>query len=164
MPARPAGLDPELFEDRLRERIASVRLPLPAQPRVQHLEAFVGLEDAADDELRRDSAVPLVLLEPKRDVVPPHAPQPVQLRPLAERDRAARIDPVTAYAEPQMLALPHRRKLRDLAGGREQRHLRIAEAERRETAQLTAEPERQLRTARQDGVDDGRRHEVFLLE
>ena len=63
-----------------------------------------------------------------------------------------------------MLAVADRRELGDLASGREQRHLRVPEAERREAAQLAAQLERQLRAAGQDRVDDGRRHEIHLLD
>ena len=64
------------------------------------------------------------------------------------------------HAEAQVLAIAHRREVAELASGRKQCHLRVAEPERCETAQLLAEVERQLRAARQDRVDDGRRHQV----
>ncbi len=48
------------------------------------LVAFGRVEDAAHDELRRDGAVPLVLLEPEDDVV---AAQPSETVELARRDR-----------------------------------------------------------------------------
>src|SRR3954447_26523697 len=84
MPARTALLDVELVEDRLRLRIArAVRLPLYAQPLVDLVEAVVRIEDAAHDELRRDRAVPPVLLQPERDVVPTDPAITVELRPVS---------------------------------------------------------------------------------
>src|SRR3954469_6097473 len=161
MPARTALLDVELVEDRLRLRIArAVRLPLHAQPLVDLVEAVVRIEDAAHDELRRDRAVPAVLLQPERDVVSTHAAITVELRPVSERDRAAGIAAVALYAETEVLAVAPRRQLAELAARRQQRHVRIAEPERSEPAQLLAEVEREPRAAGQHGVDDRRRHEV----
>ena len=112
-------LDLELVEDRLRLRVAPLGLPLRSQPAVQLLEAVVGVEDTAHDELRRDRSVPVVLLQAERDVVTAHAPEAVELRALAECDRTARVASVALHAEAQMLPVPDRRELPELAPRRE---------------------------------------------
>src|SRR5262245_52967081 len=137
MPSGAAGLDVELGEDLLRQRLAcAVRRPLSAQPLVQLVEPIVRIEDTADDELRRDGAVPAVLLEPERDVVAPDSAEAVEPRPLSERDRATGIAPVALHAEAEMLPVSDRREVAELAPRREQRHVRVAEPERREPSQL----------------------------
>ena len=83
-----------------------------------------------------DGAVPAVLLQPERDVVAARPAGTVELPAEAERDRAARVGAVAADAEAQMLALADRRELAELAAGGEQRHLRVAEPERREPREL----------------------------
>ena len=83
----------------------------------------------------------------------PLAPVAVEPRADAERDRAAGVEAVAPDAEAQMLPLAHRRELAELAARREQRHLGIAEPERREPRELRAELERQPRAARHDRVD-----------
>ena len=62
-----------------------------------------------------------------------------------------------------MAALAHRGRLGDLAARQEQRHARVAEAERRQPRQLAGEIEREL-ARRDDGVDDGDRLEVAIVE
>src|SRR6266550_5797949 len=59
-----------------------------------------------------------------------------------------------------MLAVADRRKLAELAPRRQQGHVGIGQAERRQRAQLFAELERELRPARKYRVDDRRRHEI----
>ena len=113
-----------------------------------------------DDELWRDRPVPTVLLRPERDVVATDPPVAVELRALPEGDRAAGVAAVAVHAEAQMLAFSDRDEIAELAAGRKQRHVRIAEPERGQPPQLLAEVERQLRTARQHGVDRCRRFEI----
>ena len=105
-----------------------------------------------DDELRRDRAVPVVLLEPERDVEAPDRAKPVDLRALAERDRAAGVAAVLADAEAQVLPLAHRRRRDRLRRGDEERHVGVAETERREPRELLGEVEREI-ARRHDGVD-----------
>src|SRR5262249_42946475 len=124
----------------------------------------VRVEYAPDDELRGDGAVPVVLLEAERDVVPSDTAQAVQLRSLPEGNRASGVEPVATNAKPQMLAVTDRCELRDLARRREQRHQRIAETERREPTQLAAQLERQLRAAGQYGIDDRSRQKILVAE
>src|SRR5262249_33642119 len=156
-----ACLDVELVEDRLRLGIAAaVCKPLRTQPFVELVEAIVGIEDATHDELRRDRAVPMVLLQAEGDVVPSDTAGTVELGSLAERNRSARVTPVTLQTETQMLSVTDRCQFAELAPRRKQRHVRVAEAERRKPPQLLAQLERQLRAARQHGVDDGQRHEI----
>src|SRR5205085_1284837 len=109
-------------------------------------------------------AVPAVLSEPERDV--PTARTAVRLEPCArtELDRASGVRAVAADAEAQMLSLPDRAELAELAAGREQRDLGVAEPERREPLQLLAEIERQPRPARQDRVDRDVRPQLFVRE
>src|SRR5439155_13991966 len=145
MPFRAVLLQLELGKDRLRLRIARLRTPLRAQPFVEPLEPVVRVEDAPHDELRRHGPVPVILLQAEGDVVPPDTPVAVHLRSLAERDSAARIAAVTVHSETEMLAVSNRRKVAELAPGCEQRHVGIAEPERRQPAQLLAQIERQLR-------------------
>ena len=73
------------------------------------------------------------------------APEPVELRAEPEGDRAARVGAVAADAEAQVLPLAHGREVAELAARREQRHVRIAEPERRELRELLAELEREPR-------------------
>ena len=75
----------------------------------------------------------MVLLEPERDVVAADAAEAVELRSLAERNRATRVEPVAADAEAQVLAVADGREIGNLARRRKQRDLRIAEPERRES-------------------------------
>src|SRR4051794_25764054 len=143
---RVGRCDLELREDRARlgRPCRLARLPLPGEPLAQLVEAVDRVEDAADDELRRADAVPPVLAEPERDVVARLAPEAVELRAEAERDRLAGVASAVAHAEPEVLPVADRRGLCDLATVDEQRHPRIAEAERREPRELAAEAERQL--------------------
>ena len=159
-----ARLDFELVEDRLRLRIAPFGLPLRAEPGVQLLEAVVGVEDAAHDELRRDRSVPVVLLQPERDVITAHATEAVELRALAECDRTTRVASVALHAEAQMLSVTDRCELAELATRRKQRDLGVREPEGRQLTKLLAEIERELRTARQHRIDDGRREQVVRRE
>ena len=144
--------------------VARLRGPLCAEPRVDLVEAVVGVEDAAHDELRRHGSVPVVLLQAERHVVTSRAPVAVELGALSEGDRAARVAAVAMHAEAQMLPVTDGRELTELAARREQRDVGIGQPERRESAQLFAELERELRAARQHRVDDGRGDEVFRSE
>src|SRR5919106_1940310 len=108
MAARAARFDFELVEDRLSLRRARARRPLRAEPGVELFKALVGLEDAPHVELRRDGAVPAVLLEPEGDVEPDRPAEAVELGAEAEGDRTARVGAFTADAEAQVLALAHR--------------------------------------------------------
>ena len=91
---------------------ASPACHCPASHVAQLLEPVDGVEDAAHDELRRDDAVPAVLLEPERDVVALLAPEAVELRADAERDRRAGVAAALAHAEAQVLAVADRRRRR----------------------------------------------------
>src|SRR6266545_2292594 len=164
MPSRAALLDLQLVEDRLRLRLAGLQLPLRAQPAVQLVEPIVGVEDAAHDELRCDRAVPVVLLEPEGDVVATDAPVAIQARPLPERDRAAGVATVAVDTKTEVLPVAHRREIAELAARCEQRHVRVAEPERRKSTQLLAQVERELCVTRKDRVDRRRRHEVVRIE
>ena len=106
----------------------------------------------------------MVLLQAERHVVASGAPVAVELRPLSKGDRASRVSAVSVHAETEMLPVSHRRELTELAARRQQCHIGIREAERRERAQLFAELERELRTAGQDGIDDCCGNEVFRPE
>src|SRR5437763_6155794 len=99
-----AVLERELVEDLLRPRVAALRRPFSAQPRVELVESLVGVEHPPYDELRRDRAVPLILFEAERDVVPADLPVAVDLRAVSERDRAAGVDAAASHPEPQVLA------------------------------------------------------------
>ena len=68
--APDAAREVELVEDLLCDGVSLLRAPLLAQPARQLLVAVVRVEDAPDDELRRDGSVPAVLLEAEDDVVP----------------------------------------------------------------------------------------------
>ena len=130
---------------------ASRRLALAPQllePRRAARSYAVGrVEEPPHDELRRDGAVPAVLLQPEDEVVARLAPEPVELRAEAERDRAAGVAAVLAHAEAQVLALPDRRGLDGLAAGDEQGHVGVAEPERRQPVELLRQVERQRRRA-----------------
>src|ERR671936_594838 len=136
MPAAVRRIELELVEDLLCDRLAFTAraAEFPGEPLAQLAVALVGVEDPADDQLRRGRPVPTVLLEPERDVVRAVAPVAVEPRAEAERDRAAAVDAVLADPEAQVLPLAHGRELRELAPGREQRDVRVAEPERREAA------------------------------
>ncbi len=153
--AEPCLVELELGEDRRRFGVARLgRLPeLGDEPVAQLAEARGGDEDATHDELRRHRAVPAVLLEPERDVVAALAPVRVEPRAEAEGDRAAGVGAVAADAEAQVLALPDRGEVAELAAGSEQRHAGVAEPERRQPGELGAEVERQPLAARDDRVD-----------
>src|SRR5262249_49768781 len=114
-------------------------------------------------ELRRDGSVPLVRLEPEGDVVAPDLAQTVEPRTEAERDRAARVPPVLADAEAEVLALADGRELRQLAAGQQQRHVRVAEAEGRQPGELGAQVESQLRAVR-ERVHGRERPQVVLAQ
>ena len=77
----------------------------PASARAQLLVAVRRVEEPAHDELRRDRPVPAVLLQPAGDVEAALRAQPVELRALAERDRAAGVAAVLADAEAEVLPL-----------------------------------------------------------
>src|SRR5581483_6441948 len=98
------------------------------------------------------------------DVPADALPVDVESRSDAERDRAAGVGAVATHAEAQMLALADRGEVAELAAGREQGHLGIAEPERRQLRELRAQVEREPRPARHDPVDARRRQEVLFLE
>src|SRR5436190_20288759 len=52
--------------------------PEPGEPFAELPIPRIGVEDPSDDELRRDGAVPAVLLEAERDVVGQVAPEAVE--------------------------------------------------------------------------------------
>ena len=118
--------------------VKAIVIPLALRRIVRNLgihktiETVVGIEDTAHDELRRDSAVPVVLVQAERDVVPSVTAVAVELRSLTERNRPTRIAAVALHAEPKMLPVSHRRQLPELAAGREQGDVGIGETERRE--------------------------------
>src|SRR2546426_5597841 len=97
----------ELLEDRVRAGIALRRaqLPLRRRPGVQLAVALVRVEHVLHHELRRDRAVPAVLLRPERNVVTLLAPEPVDLAAEIERNRAARVAAVAPHAEARVLPL-----------------------------------------------------------
>src|SRR5262249_59998144 len=107
--------------------------PLIGEPPAQLLVALGGVEDPPHDELRRDGAVPPVLLQPERDVVTPGTAEPVELTAESERDRRPRVAAALAHAEPEMLPFAHRPELAQLARVDEQHHAGGAEPERRQT-------------------------------
>src|SRR5436190_5679001 len=164
MTPRPAVFQLELLEDLLRVPVTRLGGPLRLQPRVELIEAIVGIEDAADHELRRDRSVPVVLLQAEGDVVPSFTPVAVELRPLAEGNRTPRVASVPLHPEAQVLAVADRRQLTELTARCQQRDVGICKAERRQRAQLLAELERELRAARKDGVDDRRRDKILRAE
>src|SRR5439155_12261336 len=84
-------------------------------------------------------------------------------RAAAERDRAAGVAPVVADAEAEMLAVADRVQLRQLAAGQKQRHVRVAEAKRREPRELGTEVERQV-GAVHERIDGRDRLQVVLAE
>src|SRR5262245_2733906 len=93
-------------------------------------------------------------------------PWPAQAaRPPAqpEGNRAARVAAVCAHAELEVLSLADGGELRQLAARQEQRHVRVAEAERREPRELAAQLEREV-AAVDERVDRCRRPQVVLLE
>src|SRR5258708_9364889 len=160
-----AAAERELVEDRLRDGIARLFAPLRAQPGRELAVAIVAVEDAADDELRRDRPVPAVLLQPERDVPAADAAQTVDVRAHAERDRTAAVASVLdAHAEAQMLAVADRREVAQLAARREQHYAGIAEPERRQLPELFGELERQRDATRHDRIDDRDRPELFVGE
>src|SRR5204863_176896 len=92
--------------------------------------ALGRVEDAADDELRRDRAVPTILLQAERDVVAAHTAEAVEVRAEAERDRRAELTVAVPDPEAEVLAVADRGRLHDLAAGHEQRRRGIAQSER----------------------------------
>ena len=121
---------------------AGSRRPAPSgtrdEPVAQAHVAVRRVEDPPHDELRRDGAVPVVRLQPERDVESTVAPEALELGAEAERDRAS----AGAHAEAQVLALADGREVAQLAALGEQRHLRVAQPERREPGELLAQLER----------------------
>src|SRR2546422_330066 len=87
MSFRPTVLQFELVKDPLGVSITLPRVPLRAQPRVDLVEAVVGVEDATHHELRRHRSVPVILLKAEGNVVTALTPVAVELGPLPERDR-----------------------------------------------------------------------------
>src|SRR5205823_5657080 len=146
----------------------AVRARVAAQPfrrktPSQLVIAAGRLEDAPDDELRRDRPIPAVLLEPEGEVPRARAAEALELCAEAECDRAAGRAAVVEHAEAEMPTLADGAELCQLATGDEERHAWIAEAERGELLELAAEVERE-RPSRDDRVDHGQRSEVLLGE
>ena len=81
----------------------------------------------------------------------------------AERDRAARVAPVLAHAEAQVLALADGRGADRLAARDEQRHVGVPEAERRQLLELAGELERERRCG-DDRVDPRHGRQVLVRE
>ena len=137
----PALVERELTEDRAAppastpaRRRATARRATSAAPRSQ--PAF---EDAAHDELRRDRAVPAVLLEPERDVeaaVGPAAARAAPPRPNAIALPASR--PCWRTRNRRCFPSPTVAGADGLAAGDEQRHIGVAEPERARAARAPA--------------------------
>src|SRR6185436_11364845 len=144
VPLRTAVDEPELGEDRDRVGIAIFLAPLRLEPFPLGDVAFVGLEHMTHVELRRDRPVPLVRLELECDIEETGPAQAFEPSAEPERDRTPRVAPVRAHAELQVLALADGGQVDQLAAREQQRHVRVAEAERREPRQLVAKLERQL--------------------
>src|SRR2546423_6643544 len=155
--------DPDEYAPRLGGPRVSACTPLRREPFAQLLVALGGVEDPPYDELRRDGAVPAVLLQPERDVVAPRAAEAVELAAEPERDRRPGVAAALPHAEAQMLALADRAELAQLASVDEQHHAGIPEPERREARQLLAERQAQL-AAGDDRVDDDARPQVVFGE
>src|SRR5207248_2059597 len=123
--------------------------------------AWLAVEDAPDHELRRDRAVPMVLLEPEGDVEPQFPPEAIELAAEPESDRAPRVARAVLDPEAEMLAVAERGDFAELAAGREQCDPGIAEPERSEARQLRAEVEGQLRPV-DEGIDHRHRKQLGL--
>ena len=102
------------------------------------------LEDLTNDELRRDGAVPAVLLQAEEDVVAHFAPRAIGVASEAERDRGAGGPVTMAHAEAQVLPVSRLGDVGEIARREEEGHPWVAEAERREVSELRGELERQL--------------------
>jgi len=63
-----------------------------------------------------------------------------------------------------VLAVADRRQFAELAAGCQQRDVGIRQTEGRQRTQFFAKLERELRVARQDGVDDRRRDEILRAQ
>src|SRR5579859_861641 len=164
--APPSGfVEAELVEDSSRRLAPALGTgaPLGGQLGAQLAVAVGRLEDPPDDELRRRRAVPGVRLEPEGDVVRPDLPPAIELRAVAEGDRAPGGAALVERPEAEVLSLPHSLKVAQLAPGHEQCHARVAEPERRQAAELVGELER-AGTAGNDRVDDERRRQVVVAE
>src|SRR5439155_15738793 len=145
--AASAVVESQLRKDRSRVRIAGGRRldPLLREPLAELAIAGSTGEDAADDQLRRDRSVPVVLLEPERDVVEDVGAEQLEARALPEGDRAAGVAAAPLNPEAKVLAVADGRKLGEPAAGSEQHRRRVPEPERREPPELGAEVERQVR-------------------
>src|SRR5581483_8589574 len=137
--------------------------PLGCELGAQRAVAIGRLEGPPDHELRRRGAVPGVLREPEGDVVLSHPPVAVEMRAETEGDRAAGGTAAVEHAEAQVLALPYRLQVAQLAACDEQRHAWVAEAEGCEPLELGGELERE-RPAWDDRVDGERRIEIAAVE
>ena len=144
----PPSASAELGEDRRRLGVhASLLAPLGLQPLAQLADsASRASKTVAHVQLRRDRAVPLVRLEPKGDVVVPHPAQAVELAAQAgrrsrcpHRRPSARTRKLRCFPSPTVARSPSSQP------ASEQRHVRVAEPERREPRELLAEVERQVR-------------------
>src|SRR3989441_3093346 len=160
--AAPAEL-PALVKDCLGLRAQLTRSPLPCEAPSQLAVAVGRVEDAPDDELRRDSPVPVVLLQSEGDVVAAGALEAVELRAEPEGDRARPRPLLVDHAEAQVLALPDGGEIGQPAGGGEKGHAGIARAERRKPLELRGELEGED-AARDDRVDPRHGLEVGLAE
>ena len=118
---------------------ASPAFHWPASHVAQLVEAVDRVEDPPHDELRRDDAVPAVLLQAERDVVALLAAEAVELRAEAEGDRLARVASVLADAEAQVLAVADGRGSASSQPSTSSVTPGIAEPERRQPSELRAE-------------------------
>src|SRR5438093_2511193 len=135
--------------------------PEPGQPFAQLPIARLAVEDSLDHELRRHSAVPAVLFEPKGNVESLFLPETVELAAKAERDRAARIVRPVLDPETQMLAVSDSRDVAELTARHEQGDAGISEPEGRKPRELSAEVQRQL-GAVHECIDRGPRPQLLF--
>src|SRR5438477_13027729 len=91
--------------------------PQARQPFAQLPVAGLRVEPPPDHERGSHRAVPVVLLEPKREVERGFLPEAVELAAEAERDRGARISSAVPDPEAQVLSIPHRGDVAELAPG-----------------------------------------------
>src|SRR5205085_10356830 len=121
-------------------------------------------EDAPDDELRRNGAVPAIFLEPERDVVAVVGQERLEARSLAEGDGAAAVPAGAADPETEVLAVADGCELGDSYACGEERRRGVAQPERSEPRELGAEVEGQRLVAADDRVDACDGLEVGLVE
>ena len=117
--------------------------PELGEARAEILVAVGCVEEPPDDELRRDGPVPVVLLQPARDVeqagrAAGRAALPGRTRSHYPR-RAPAGAPGSGGASPRPPSRPHRLGRRD-----EQRDVRVSKPERREAIELLGQIEREV--------------------